>query len=349
MTSESSDILSSIEYEESVEEENEEEKKNDFYFIINEMSGGKDSKEMYTIFGSLFDASHYIPINQLRDDSIPEKNKENIIVVICGGDGTVSSSIRCLGNKFTYFILPFGTGNDLCHSLHFVPEDVLRRFHQQPIEFITSTIVSFPKQRVDQWKVSLATYPSSFHSFTTFQTFTNYFSIGIDAAIALSFSKNREKGMSTPFINKCRYAMSASSALNDWCQEIHNKIILEVDGKIITLPQMDCLMFVSSTTCYGGRRLWRPEHSSSKNNKSFGEHHMDDGIIEIMYIRNIVELASVALGFSTPIPLMQGKDIIITIKPSVTLPIQIDGEPSEHSQTVFHLSSPSSCLFLSSF
>ncbi|EKE37088.1 hypothetical protein ENUP19_0057G0048 [Entamoeba nuttalli] len=316
------------------------------FFIINELSGGKRSKEVISLLGSYFHPMQFINIEELtiKASTISQNNdwyskEKKPIIVICGGDGSVESCLDQFGPFVTYLLLPYGTGNDLSLSLGYSPSTTLAEFEANPIDLLMRRMKDYRIQ-IDRWKVTKATYPGD-STFFEFRHFTNYLSIGIDAAVAQSFSEKREIGPCGRFINKCKYAMSVTALLDDSCKNIHNKIIVEVDGEEIDLPPMDCLIFQTTLTCYGGQTLW-------KNPVGFKEQRMDDGILEIMYIRNIAELGSVSIGVSTPTPLAQGKEIIITLKPNFVLPLQTDGEPFLLQNSVLHFYCESHNTFVSS-
>merc|ERR1711981_196474 len=73
--------------------------------------------------------------------------------------------------------------------------------------------------------------------------FQNYFSIGVDAACALDFHKSREYDpigvlKFSRHVNKMWWGlMGAKEILASRCADIHSNITLELDNKLVKLPE----------------------------------------------------------------------------------------------------------------
>ena len=122
--------------------------------------------------------------------------QENIKILACGGDGTISSVVNFLKDcnveawkvkNPSVAILPLGTGNDLSRSLGWGPS-----FSDSDTLKILQNVNSDSKNiLLDRWKVTIT------QSLKTplQQNFLmyNYMSIGIDAQVCLRFHQLREK------------------------------------------------------------------------------------------------------------------------------------------------------------
>ncbi|ELP88554.1 diacylglycerol kinase epsilon, putative [Entamoeba invadens IP1] len=318
-------------------------------FVVNENSGGSRAKRVSSLFEKYFSTSQFVLIqnidfaanrfgNYINGSSISDKIDNNLVVIVCGGDGSIEASIDHFGPYQKYLILPYGTGNDLSRSLGFTPDEILDTIEENGLSALRE-VLKLPTEFVDRWVLQVSNYKfGKNEEFRDFRRFTNYLSVGMDGAVAQKFSESRSYGPSGPFLNKCRYALSSTALLDNYCLDIDTKVLLELDGEDVELPPMDCLVFMSSVTCYGGQRLLKSSEEAQK---------MDDGIIEIFYIKGSLEMGSVSVGMAKPTLLARAKDIVLTIKPNFVLPFQSDGEPFLLQNAVIHLYTESQILFFS--
>ncbi|KAL7722660.1 Diacylglycerol kinase [Entamoeba marina] len=282
-----------------------------FIFVINELSGGQEAIKVRLLLESYLHPYQFFNIKTL-EEALPmyklfDTLVQKPIVVICGGDGSVEGPVEHFGRFCEYIIFPFGTGNDLSQSLGRVASKTLDELFSNPIQTLHK-YVHGKKQIVDRWTVNKATYPGD-PTFTQFRHFTNYISFGADAAVALSFDDRRFSGPCGRIANRVKYAMSATALLDDWFKNINEKIIVE---------------------------LW--------NDKT---QRMDDGVIEIVGVSSISDLASVSVGLKAPMKIGQGKDIVVTLKPGIKLPCQTDGEPFVLDNCVLHFYTETQLCFYS--
>ena len=159
--------------------------------------------------------------------------KNKIRILIAGGDGTVLGVVEDLNkegiplNRCTFGAMPFGTGNDLSHSLGFGNEckvGGIRSFHR----VLYTYLIGVPS-KIDVWelyvKVSLDNgiiydvikngekikEDSNNNKVLEFKkTFVNYFSLGFDARVGFQFEQRRS---SSRFCNKFIYAVEAAKRI----------------------------------------------------------------------------------------------------------------------------------------
>jgi diacylglycerol kinase family enzyme len=162
------------------------------------------------------------------------------------------------------------------------------------------------------------------------QTFimNNYFSIGVDAEIALSFHHLRElhTGLfQNVLINKGWYgAIGAKAALTPHgAIRQHVKIVL--DGKEIEIPRKVRGVLVINLPSYmGGTQPWGEK---TKKNENYSPPAIDDGLFEVIGLKGALHLARIQTHTSVGggIRLGQGKSLKVTV--TRALPAQVDGEP----------------------
>eukprot|EP01105_Mastigella_eilhardi_P018765 TRINITY_DN4375_c0_g1_i2.p1 TRINITY_DN4375_c0_g1~~TRINITY_DN4375_c0_g1_i2.p1 ORF type:complete len:623 (-),score=87.62 TRINITY_DN4375_c0_g1_i2:112-1980(-) len=87
----------------------------------------------------------------------------------------------------------------------------------------------------------------------------NYFSIGIDAAIALDFHLKRESNpgaFKSRVGNKLWYVKFGANAFFEKLPGLKHCISVEVDGRLLDLPDCKGVIFLNLPSCYGGKNLW---------------------------------------------------------------------------------------------
>ena len=121
----------------------------------------------------------------------------NLCVVAAGGDGTVNWVMQMLNSFYEdspesrppMAVFPFGTGNDMSRSLGWgsgMCRCDLPKIHQTLQKIASAT----HREDVDMWNITITNKRTkSIRS----QPMINYFSIGVDAAICVTFSKLRDK------------------------------------------------------------------------------------------------------------------------------------------------------------
>ena len=252
---------------------------------------------------------------------------DTFIAVVCGGDGTVGwvmNELKKANLNPKIYVIPLGTGNDLSISTGWGGG-----YNGEDIEKLLSEIDNSNVGILDRWKIS------SSEDENDVKIFNNYFSIGIDAAIALSFHTKRNanpelfKGRVT---NKLAYAVLSVPKITN-SSDILNKVTLVVDGKQIELPTVEGISFLNVPTYGGGNRFWR---NLTPKEMAYGFHqtHYGDGELEVVGFHSLTHLGRCVSGkkLDLPIKIAQGHkfDIILT----QNIEAQIDGEPYEQQKTI---------------
>jgi diacylglycerol kinase (ATP) len=299
--------------------------------FINKRSGGGKGEGFIRSFkkflnpNQIFDLSNGGPEPGLQ--MMLRSKLKRFLVLACGGDGTVAWVLGILDkiNPDTYppiAVLPLGTGNDLSRSLGWGPGcDDVKEVKTKLLPGIQIAKVS----ELDRWKINIT--PNNSEEEQVNKVVNNYFSIGLDAKVALKFHEKREENpelFTSRGGNKLWYAKFGAQALINGVPNLHKKMEVTVDDELLDLPSIEALVIVNLPSCYGGCFLW----------KSDPPMRIDDGLFEIVGISNAVHLGQVQAGGS-PIFIKQGKDIVI--KFTEDFPVQIDGEPWNQNGATIHI------------
>lgn len=152
----------------------------------------------------------------------------------------------------------------------------------------------------------------------------NYFGIGVDGAVAMSFSELRRQVpliFFHSFINKVWYAIMGFIAFLFYRRlNLKSSVDLKCDGKMCDIPIGTQGLIVTNIGSYaGGSKLW------PFDNDRWKEQSADDGFIEVVAVTGVFHLGQIKTGLATAIPIAQGRSLQIITKKR--LPMQIDGEP----------------------
>lgn len=213
--------------------------------FINPKSGGNQgSKLMQKFQGHLnprqvFDLSQGGP--RLGLDLY--KKVHNLRILACGGDGTagwVLSTIDEIGIQPAppIAVLPLGTGNDLARSINWGGS-----YTDEPVSKILCNIQDGEVVQLDRWNLKVARNPSvpifvedskGAKPELPLNVVNNYFSIGVDAHIALSFHEAREahpERFNSRLRNRMFYGQAGGKDLlqRKW-KDLCNYVNLECDG-----------------------------------------------------------------------------------------------------------------------
>jgi diacylglycerol kinase (ATP) len=263
------------------------------------------------------------------------KDVPNFKVLACGGDGTVAWVLDVLDKLELPYVppvapLPLGTANDLSRTLGWGDG-----YEGEPVKDILKDLEKAQIVLMDRWILNMNEKDLNSGEFSVEKPrkiINNYFSIGIDAKIALSFHTKREespKKFKSRTVNKIWYAKFGADAMFDAgsCDDLPKKIKLEVDDREIVLPDdVQGVMCTNLQSYMGGVDLW--SNSSGKGNKPHYEPAtIDDKLLEIVAIKGSLHLGQVKTGTASTVKITQGSKVKITWLTDENIPFQIDGEP----------------------
>ncbi|PAA60718.1 hypothetical protein BOX15_Mlig025479g2, partial [Macrostomum lignano] len=258
-------------------------------------------------------------------------------VLVCGGDGTAGWLLEAMDtfdwpcDRPPVAVLPLGTGNDLARCLGWGGG-----YEGEPLEGILQRVAAGTAVRLDRWRIDFSTEPAGGDAQQAAESgrppvgiVNNYFSIGVDAAIARRWHLSRErhpKQFNSRLRNKIYYAgIGASELLGATCKNLHRDLDIVCDGRVLNLadgPPLEGVAVLNIASVYGGRSLWsdRPGH------RQFARQDMGDGLLEVVALKGAVHAGLVAGGFpSSGRRLAQCSEIVIRTRRSFAM--QIDGEP----------------------
>ncbi|KAK3136846.1 hypothetical protein QOZ80_5BG0443380 [Eleusine coracana subsp. coracana] len=252
-------------------------------------------------------------------------------VLVCGGDGTVGWVLDAIEKqKFEapppVAILPAGTGNDLARVLCWggglgVVEKRGGLFSVlEDVEHAAVTVL-------DRWKITIKDKQGKLMSPPKFMN--NYFGVGCDAKVALDIHSLREENPErfySQFMNKVLYAREgAKNIMDNMFDYFPWDVKLEIDGSNITIPQDSQGILVANIRSYmGGVDLWKNEDDVSD---TYLPQSMHDRKLEVVSFTGTLHLGRLQVGLSRAQRLAQGHHIKIEINTTMSMPIQVDGEP----------------------
>ena len=247
-------------------------------------------------------------------------------------------------------IIPLGTGNDLSRSLNWGG-----KYRDKPLRKVLIDIAKSDVIDLDRWSLTVSNVReppraqlesaaalasassgslSSTEGATSADDFAkadaklplnvlnNYFSVGIDAHIALQFHKarnNNPEHFTSRTRNLLFYGLEGGKDLfkQQW-RNLMDHVTIECDGVDYTNKLKaygtHSVLFLNIKSYAGGTRPW---------NRRNGTQAINDGLLEVVAIDNL-DLAILHAGGSGA-SVCQCKTATITTKSCV--PVQIDGEP----------------------
>ncbi|XP_064488970.1 eye-specific diacylglycerol kinase-like isoform X3 [Ornithodoros turicata] len=302
--------------------------------FINPKSGGNQGAKIMQKFQWLlnprqvFDLSQGGPMQGLE----LYKKVNNLRILACGGDGTAGWILSVLDEigitpPPPVAVLPLGTGNDLARALGWGGG-----YTDEPISKILQHVQEGEIVQLDRWDLIVHKNPDVDISqcedgkeFVPLNVVNNYFSIGVDAHIALEFHEAREahpERFNSRLKNKMFYGQAGGKDLlqRKW-KDLCNYVTLECDGQDLTSKLRDhkvhSILFLNIPSYGGGTRPW------GNPGTSFEAPQTDDGLIEVIGL-TIYQMPFLQAGGHGTC-LCQCKNArVITRK---TIPVQVDGEP----------------------
>ncbi|CAH1776092.1 unnamed protein product [Owenia fusiformis] len=316
--------------------------------MVNVKSGGCQGLDLITAFRRLLNPHQVFNLD--LGGPLPGlyvfRNIPCYKILTCGGDGTVGWALSCLDNvgqdavcqSPPLAIVPLGTGNDLARVLRWGPgftgnEDPLNTLRDvidaEEIKLDRWTVIFHTTEKDEsnrkEYIANLIDTPQNKEENTDIRIMNNYFGVGIDADLCLDFHNAREEnpGKFTSRIhNKGIYfKMGIRKMVNrKSCKDLQKQIRVEVDGKILDLPQLEGIIILNILSWASGANPWGTEKG-----EDFDKPTHYDGMLEVVGVNGVVHMGQIQSGLRNGLRIAQGGHIRITLLND--LPVQVDGEP----------------------
>ncbi|KRX89326.1 putative diacylglycerol kinase K06A1.6, partial [Trichinella pseudospiralis] len=288
-------------------------------------------------------------------------------ILVCGGDGTVSwvfSSLDAMKIPSSRYppigIIPLGTGNDLSQTMGWGST----YFDDSIAEILPSVMQDTVSVN---WYIDVAPNPTSEQSKDTenaidslpVNVMNNYFSIGVDAHIALQFHESRDNNFiiaAKPEIHKSRFknrlvygSIGTKDLFKRAWKDLSEYISLECDGidhtSRIKELGLHCLLILNIPKYAGGTMPWGNQASSlvtlgiwAVNNSmpipKISSPSYEDGRVEVVGF-TAASLAALQVG-GRGVRIAQCSYLRLTTKK--VIPVQVDGEPCKLSPSIITIS-----------
>ncbi|XP_018316744.1 diacylglycerol kinase theta isoform X8 [Mycetomoellerius zeteki] len=278
-------------------------------------------------------------------------------ILVCGGDGTIGWVLQCLDNvgqdsqcsSPACAIVPLGTGNDLARVLCWgsgytgdedplnllrdvidAEEIILDRwtvvFHPEEKEQPQVVCNAATSQQVATRHLHITGAGATSEDNTQIYVMNNYFGIGVDADLCLDFHNAREENpnkFKSRLRNKGVYVRMGLRKMvrRKPCKDLHKEIRLEVDGKLVELPQVEGIIILNILSWGSGANPWGPD---TKEDQFYTPNHWD-GMLEVVGVTGVMHLGQIQSGLRTAMRIAQGGHIKIHLNSDI--PVQVDGEP----------------------
>eukprot|EP01100_Stratorugosa_tubuloviscum_P015828 TRINITY_DN951_c0_g1_i3.p1 TRINITY_DN951_c0_g1~~TRINITY_DN951_c0_g1_i3.p1 ORF type:complete len:613 (+),score=222.08 TRINITY_DN951_c0_g1_i3:51-1889(+) len=312
--------------------------------FVNNRSGGQQGQQLIKKFKRFL---HPFQIFDLANGG-PQPGLEffqslngNYKILICGGDGTAGWVLSKIDELNIFApapsaIIPLGTGNDLARILYwgggYTGEKILP---------ILDSVDKAHLVNLDRWKITIT--PEVGESSTYIMN--NYFSIGVDAKIAMEFHELREKNpekFKSRTGNKIKYANLGAVNVVTGCPNLQNNISLDIDNppQHITINEsIEALIILNVPSYAGGCNLWPANHKQStgaifrrSTETGLSRQSINDRKLEILGIKSSFHLGQCKVNTSKPIVITQCELIRIILTDESF--IQVDGEPKKQSNCI---------------
>ncbi|CAJ0577341.1 unnamed protein product, partial [Mesorhabditis spiculigera] len=320
--------------------------------LVNVKSGGCQGTELIKSFRKLLNPFQVFDV--LKGGPLVGlyvfRNIPKYKILACGGDGTIGWVLQCLDiakQDAACFsppcgVVPLGTGNDLARVLRWGGGYT---GEENPLD-ILKDVIEADEVRLDRWAVVFheeersqpPTAPAAEggaegegmmnnpEDQTSMIIMNNYFGIGIDADVCLKFHNKRdanpEKFQSRLF-NKTQYVkIGLQKALFErTCKDLWKRIEVEVDGKVIELPNIEGIIVLNLLSWGSGANPW----GTAKEDENFSKPTHYDGLLEVVGVSDVSRLGLIQSKLAAGIRIAQGGSIRITTHEE--WPVQVDGEP----------------------
>ncbi|XP_046487755.2 eye-specific diacylglycerol kinase [Neodiprion pinetum] len=310
--------------------------------FINPKSGGNQGAKLLQKFQWLLNPRQVFDLTQGGPKMGLElfKKVPNLRVLACGGDGTVGWVLSILDQigaspPPAVGVLPLGTGNDLARALGWGGG-----YTDEPIAKILSNIGDSDTTLLDRWQLTVERNTDAPNDDEAgkgkenlpLNVVNNYFSLGVDAHIALEFHEAREahpEKFNSRLRNKMFYGQMGGKDLvrRKW-KDLSEFVTLECDGQDLTPKlkehRVHAIVFLNIGSYGGGTHPWAAGGGGSSGGGSgvTGEPATDDGLIEVVGLTTYQLPLLQAGGHGTCIAQCSKAKLVTTR----TIPMQVDGE-----------------------
>uniref|UniRef100_A0A8D8M3J0 Diacylglycerol kinase n=1 Tax=Cacopsylla melanoneura TaxID=428564 RepID=A0A8D8M3J0_9HEMI len=294
--------------------------------FINPKSGGNQGAKLLQKFQWLLNPRQVFDLTQGGPKMGIElfRKVPNLRILACGGDGTVGWVLSVLDQMGfvpppAVGVLPLGTGNDLARALGWGGG-----YTDEPISKILEDLGESDIAYLDRWDLKVEKNPNAEPNEEgkenlPLNVLNNYFSLGVDAHIALEFHEAREahpERFNSRLRNKMFYGqMGGKDLLRRKWKGLADVVTLECDGKDMTPKlkehRVHAIVFLNIPSYSGGTHPW-----SGTDQKT------DDGLIEVVGLTTYHLPLLQAGGHGISIAQCKSAKIVT----SKTIPMQVDGE-----------------------
>jgi diacylglycerol kinase (ATP) len=263
---------------------------------------------------------------------------------VAGGDGTASWVLAALHSATwpaelpppACAVLPQGTGNDLSRVCGWFDhpgalEALSPSGTPAALLALLRAVEAAPPAPLDWWRLEVtgtADADAGDAACSRSVLFTNYFSVGFDAGVALSFAAARRAAPSlfaSRARNKAAYGMlGALDFARGACAELTQQLTLIADGVPVPLPPDAKGLLLLNIGCFmGGVRPW-PDAAALPPSMPAAAAAAHDGALEVCAHYGALHLAAMNLGLTAAVPLAVAREVRIVT--AAALPAQADGE-----------------------
>ncbi|XP_076664280.1 retinal degeneration A isoform X3 [Andrena cerasifolii] len=301
--------------------------------FINPKSGGNQGAKLLQKFQWLLNPRQVFDLTQGGPKMGLElfKTVPNLRVLACGGDGTVGWVLSILdqigaSSPPAVGVLPLGTGNDLARALGWGGG-----YTDEPIGKILMNIGESETTLLDRWQLIVERNPDAQGDDDNgkgkenlpLNVVNNYFSLGVDAHIALEFHEAREahpERFNSRLRNKMFYGQMGGKDLvrRKW-KDLSEFVTLDCDGQDMTPKlkehRVHAIVFLNIASYGGGTHPWGAASGTK-------EPSTEDGLIEVVGLTTYQLPLLQAGGHGTCIAQCSAAKLVTT----KTIPMQVDGE-----------------------